>query len=176
MDPFLGEIRAVGFGFAPVGWALCDGSLLPISRNTALYSLLGNTYGGDGKTTFSLPDLRGRAVVNAGTGAGLSSYALGAVAGQEMVTLTVAQLPAHAHALGNLNINPADPSSLSPTGSYLSNSTQLQYGETASETMAAGSVTGTGAPVGDNQPHSNLQPYLALYYVIALQGIYPPRP
>lgn len=177
MEPILGEIRAVGFTFAPRGWALCDGSLVAIRSNTALFSLLGTNYGGDGKNTFGLPDLRGRAIVDAGQGAGLSQYPVGAMVGTESVTLTQAEMPAHTHSpTGTVNINPTAGNSASPAGNYLANSTANQYGEGAINTMAANSVKGNGAVIGGNQSHENRQPYLVLNYIIALQGIFPQRP
>ena len=177
MEPFLGEIRAVGFNYAPRGWALCDGSLIAIRSNTALFSILGTQYGGNGQTTFALPDLRSRAIVTAGTGAGLSQYTVGETTGVEAVTLTQAQIPAHTHGLdGSVNVNAVAGNNSSPGGNYLSNSAQPQYAEAAGTgTMAAGSVKGTANVVGGDQPHDNLQPYLALYYVIAVQGIFPQR-
>jgi microcystin-dependent protein len=179
MDPFVGEIRAVGFNFAPRGWALCDGSLLPIRQNTALFSILGTQFGGDGQSTFGLPDLRGRAIVNPGQGPGLSAYAIGAKAGVESVTLSIAQTPAHIHGFGGqLNINPTPPSNAaSPTGNYIGIPSQAQYSDTpGTATMAANSVTGTVGAVGSGQAHENRQPYLPMYYVIALQGEFPQRP
>jgi microcystin-dependent protein len=179
MEPFVGEIRAVGFNFVPYNWALCDGSLLPINRYTALFSILGTNYGGDGKTTFALPDLRGRAIVNAGQGPGLSQYPLGMKTGTESVTLNLTQMPAHVHGFGgNVNVNNGD-SSLnvgSPGHNFLGTSTQPQYAEVGgSGQMASGMISGNGAAVGDGQPHDNRQPYLAISYVIALVGIFPQR-
>lgn len=178
MDPFVGEIRAVGFNYAPRGWALCDGSLLQIRQYTALFSILGTQFGGDGRNTFALPDLRGRAIVNPGQGLGLSPYQVGAKAGVESVALSLAQTPAHIHGFGGkFNINPTPPSnSATPTGNYVGVPSQAQYSDTAStDTMAANSVTGTVGTAGDGQPHDNRQPYLALNYVIALQGEFPQR-
>ncbi|GAB2962246.1 tail fiber protein [Hymenobacter coalescens] len=178
MDPILGEIRAVGFNFAPRGWAICDGSLLAIRSNTALFALLGTQYGGDGKTTFALPDLRGRAIVDAGAGPGLTAYFPGTMTGTETVALTPDQMPAHVHALeATLNVNATGSNASSPANAYLSDTTDNQYGEFAgSGTMAAGSVKGVCASVGTSQPHENRQPFLVLNYVIALQGIFPQRP
>lgn len=177
MEPLLGEIRAVGFPFAPRNWAICDGSLLAIRSNTALFSLLGTQYGGDGKTTFALPDLRGRAIVDAGAGAGLSRYTPGTMTGVESVTLQLGQMPAHTHSpSGTVKVNPASGNANSPGGNYLSNSTTSQYGETVTSTMAANSVKGTGEVVGSNQAHENRQPFLVLNYIIALQGVFPQRP
>lgn len=182
MDPFLGEIRAVGFNFAPRGWALCQGQLLAISQSTALFSLLGTTYGGDGRSTFALPDLQGRAIVQTGQGPGLSQYVQGEETGTETVTLLSTQLPAHSHtvtgsgASSTIATNSITGNSTSPANNYLANAVGNQYGEEAVGTMAAGSVSGTAGSAGGNLPHNNLMPYLALYYIIALVGIYPQRP
>ncbi|MVN75664.1 phage tail protein [Hymenobacter sp. HMF4947] len=165
---FLGEIILLACNFPPKGYAFCNGQLIPLSQNTALFSLLGTTYGGNGQTTFALPDLRGRLPIGAGQGAGLSLYDLGTSGGTEAETLTADQLPAHTHtlaystALGTVG---------SPEGAYLaSNASGLaQYGTTGTGNMAP-----TGSP-GSGQAHSNMQPYLALNYCIALQGIFPPR-
>ena len=178
MDPFVGEIRAVGFNYAPRGWALCDGSLMQIRQNQALFSILGTRFGGDGQTTFALPDLRSRAIVNPGQGPGLSPYQIGAKAGVESVALSLAQTPAHIHGFGGqFSVNPTPPSnSATPTGNYIGVPAQAQYSEAPStDTMAANSVTGTVSPAGEGQAHDNRQPYLAMTYVIALQGEYPQR-
>lgn len=174
----LGEIRAVAFAFAPMNWAICDGSLLQIRSNTALYSLLGIQYGGDGRNTFALPDLRGRAIVDAGAGAGLTPYTPGIMTGTAAVTLTPDQMPAHTHTLSaSVNVNAQPGSSSSPGGNYLSDTVEPQYGETAgTATMAANSVKGSGGIVGGNQAHENRQPFLVLNYIIALQGVFPQRP
>ncbi|RZK50946.1 MAG: phage tail protein, partial [Hymenobacter sp.] len=150
MDPILGEIRAVGFPFAPRGWALCQGQSLPISQNTALFSLLGTTYGGDGRTTFNLPDLRGRLVVNAGQAPGLSRYVPGQTGGTETVGLTAAQLPAHTHSLAGLavHVNSNAGNSTSPAGTLLAATDDLHYSSSASTQMAPNAVTGTAQPVG----------------------------
>jgi microcystin-dependent protein len=179
-DVFVGEIRAVGFGFVPNGWAACDGSLLPINRNTALFSLLGTTYGGDGRTTFALPDLRSRAAVSAGQGPGLGNYALGMKVGVETVTLNPPQMPAHIHNTGAgaiINVSSVAGTEGAPRGNFLGTVPTTQYAEEAgTTTMAAGMMSGTGAPTGGNQPHENRQPYLGMYYVIALIGEFPIRP
>ncbi|MBF9221177.1 phage tail protein [Hymenobacter ruricola] len=177
MEPLLGEIRAVAFSFAPRGWAICDGSLIQIRSNTALFSILGTQYGGNGTTTFALPDLRGRVIVDAGAGAGLTSYTPGEMTGIESVTLQQPEMPAHTHTLSaSVNVNSQPGNAASPSGNYLSDTVDPQYGATAStKTMAAGSVKGSGGIVGGNQPHENRQPFLAMYYVIALQGVFPQR-
>ncbi len=168
-DPFVAEIRIVGFNFPPRGWAMCDGQLMPISQNTALFSLLGTTYGGDGKSTFGLPNLQGRAPMAPGRAPGLSDRTLGESGGSTTVALTDSQIPAHSHTLqgsGELGDN------LNPGGNYLARGTAM-YG--APESLGAG-ANGMLALAGDSQPHNNLQPYLALNFVIALQGIFPSRP
>ena len=178
MDPFIGEIRAVGFNFAPRGWALCQGQLLAISQNTALFSLLGTTYGGDGRTTFGLPDLRSRLIVQPGQGAGLSAYTLGQLSGSETQTLALNQMPAHTHTLTGVtvNANSTAGSSTTPTGNVPALDTGVQhYASSPDVQMAAGSVAGTTTAVGGGTPHSNTMPSLGMYYVIALQGIFPPR-
>jgi microcystin-dependent protein len=176
MEPFLGEIRAVGFNYAPRGWALCDGSTMAIRNNTALFSILGTTYGGDGQQTFKLPDLRGRAIVNAGQGPGLSSYPLGTVTGTETVTLDLNTMPAHTHGLGPLTVHDGVGSSSSPANALPATSSEYMYGDTPTTTnMAAGMISGSATSVGGGQPHSNLMPYTVLNYIIATQGIFPPR-
>ncbi len=170
-EPYIGEIRLFGFTFAPVGWAFCDGTLIPIAQNTALFSLLGTFYGGDGQTTFALPDLRSRVPVCQGQGSGLSSYTAGQKGGVEQVSLSTAQLPAHNHLLA---CQTAGGNSQTPEGSVLavdaSGLTAL-YSTTENAAMAPSAVSNTG----QNQGHTNLQPYLVLNYCIALFGIFPPR-
>jgi microcystin-dependent protein len=171
-EPFIGEIRMVGFNFAPRGWALCNGQILSIQQNTALFSLLGTTYGGDGRTTFALPDLRSRVPLHQGQGPGLSNRTLGEQSGQEAVTLTTAQLPAHAHSAqcssGKGNTN-------SPTGKLWSKDAGVQSatytGNAPDGAMAANAIGNTG----NGQPHENMPPFLAVTFVIALEGIYPSR-
>jgi len=179
MDPFVGEIRAIGFNFAPRGWALCQGQLVSISQNTALFSLLGTQYGGDGRTTFALPDLRGRAVVQTGQGPGLSSYVQGQISGTENVTLLTTQMPAHIHATTTATLptnSGATGSTGNPSGAYLAIAPTTQYGEEYSTlAMAANSVTGTTSIAGGGVAHSNMMPYLAMYYIICLSGVFPQR-
>lgn len=175
-DPFLGEIRLVGFTFAPQGWAFCDGQLLSISQNTALFSLLGTTYGGNGQTTFALPDLRGRVPVSQGQGPSLSNYVLGEQTGSENVTLNVSQLPVHNHPLASSNQqgSSSDPSGFfpavlnEPSGSVAVNG----YLASSNSTLNPAAIGVTGG----NQPHPNLQPLLCVNFIIAVQGIYPSRP
>jgi microcystin-dependent protein len=177
MDPLLGEIRLMPYSFAPNGWLPCDGRLLPINQQTALYSLLGTMYGGDGRVTFALPDLRGRAAVGLGQGPGLSNYVQGAVAGTETVTLQQAQMPAHIHGL-NAQIAVSTDSGLQkqPQGNYYAANNTEQYGGSSAGTMAPDVITGQAGQAGGNQPHDNHQPYLVLNYCIATTGQYPQRP
>ena len=171
-EPFLGEIRVVPYNFAQRGWAFCQGQLLAISQNTALFALLGTTYGGNGITTFALPDLRGRVAVHVGQGPGLSPYDLGQEGGTETVTLTSSQLAAHAHPANCLNAagNQYQPND----GVWAVDAGQNpQYGSTkAAGTMAPNII----AAAGSGQAHNNIQPYQTLNYTIALQGIFPQRP
>ncbi|MHA7777382.1 phage tail protein [Roseibium sp. M-1] len=172
-EPFIAEIRIFAGNFAPRSWAFCDGQLLPISQNTALFSLIGTTYGGDGRTTTALPDLQGRAPMHPGRGPGLTSRRLGEKVGVETVTLTEAQIPSHTHTAradtssGNTT-TPSNTASIAATGFdnlYQTDTTQ-NLRDMASQTL---STTGGG------QAHDNVQPYLALNFIIALQGLYPSR-
>ncbi len=169
-DPFVAEIRIVGFNFAPKGWARCDGQLLPISQNTALFSLLGTTYGGDGKSTFALPNLQGRAPMHPGQGPGLSLHDLGEAAGSETVSLLQSEIPAHSHQLRAVN-DVGDVNT--PAGNSMARSTGAAV-YAAAGTSVAMSPTSL-APAGGDNPHNNLQPNLVLLFVIALQGVFPPR-
>jgi microcystin-dependent protein len=172
-DPFVAEIRIFPFNFAPKGWAWCDGQLLPLSQNTALFSLLGTTYGGNGKSNFALPDLQGRGPLHPGQGPGLSLYDLGETGGSETVSLLESEIPAHSHALrasndagltntaaGNMIARPFG------RGNNLFQTTNAQLAMMAPEALA---------PAGGDQPHNNLMPYLTFYFCIALQGVFPPR-
>jgi microcystin-dependent protein len=169
-EPYLGEIRFVGFNFAPTGWAQCNGQLLSIAENTALFSLLGTTFGGDGKTTFALPDMRGRVPLGIGQGTGLTARTLGETGGQEKVTLTIAEIPKHRHALAAAS-GSAD--SKAPKGDVLANSSTAAIYSTTAPTvdLAAASI----GVQGGGQPHENMQPFLGMNCIIALQGIFPPR-
>jgi microcystin-dependent protein len=171
-DPFVAEIRIFAFNFAPKGWAFCAGQLMPISQNTALFSLLGTTYGGDGKSTFALPDMQGNAPMHPGQGPGLSLYDLGQTGGSDFVTLLESEMPNHSHAL-KAGSDPANVQAPIPTVCL---------------TRAAGgsaySITTTGlqamapqilAPAGGSLPHNNMMPFLTLNFCIALQGVFPPR-
>jgi microcystin-dependent protein len=189
-EPFLGQIFVFPFNFAPAGHAFCRGQLLPIAQHTALFSLLGTTYGGDGNTNFALPNLQGRAPVGVGQGAGLSAYDLGQETGTETVTLLPAQMPSHAHAFdatnmkGTLRCRDERGNQRSPAGNVLaresSGVTAPFAGGTLPAAMAPAAVGLTGAPTlvaaGGNQPHNNMQPYLVLNYCIALTGVFPARP
>ncbi|GGK85742.1 phage tail protein [Deinococcus radiotolerans] len=171
-DPFVAEIRIFPFNFPPRGWALCNGQLLPISQNTALFSLLGTTYGGDGKSTFALPDLQGCAPMHPGQGPGLSQHDLGETDGAETVTLLESEIPAHTHTL-MAQINPAN--SKDPNGNVLAR----PVGGTTYAAPNAGPPINLSpsalAPAGGSQPHNNMQPYLTANFCIALQGVFPPR-
>lgn len=172
-DPFIGEIALVPFNFEPMGWAFCNGQILPIAQNQALFALLGTTFGGNGTTTFALPDLRGRVPLHSGlsVGPGLSPYALGQNGGVEAVALLASQMPAHNHAL---NADSANGTSDTPANAIMGKNASgvPQYSGAAPTTaMAAAAI----APAGGNQPHENRPPYLALNYIISLFGIFPPR-
>jgi microcystin-dependent protein len=172
-DPFVAEIRIFPFNFAPKGWAFCDGQLLPISQNTALFSLLGTTYGGDGKSNFALPDLQGRAPMHPGQGPGLSLHDLGETGGTDTVTLLNAEMPAHQHGLLATG-QPGEDAAPSPTEA-LGRSVGANLYQTSSANLvqlAPAALSTTGG----SQPHNNLQPYLTLNFNIALQGVYPSRP
>ena len=173
MDPFVGEIRIFGGNFAPVGWALCDGQILAISQNTALFSLLGTQFGGNGTSNFALPNLQGSVPVGQGNGAGLSQRLMGDTGGKQNVTLTQAMMASHNHGMSGVatsgsSVTPdptmalAEPPTVVPI--Y-----QTSLGSPA--TLSAGAVT----PSGGGQPHNNLQPFLVLNFIIALQGIFPAR-
>lgn len=161
--PFLGEIDLVAFGFAPHGWALCDGQILPINQNQALFALLGTTYGGNGTTDFALPDLRGRRAISSG-----GTHTLGQFAGEEGVTLVLNQIPAHSH---TFVANSAPGNALGPGSHYWASASQVNlYSTSASLTALSPLAIGF---TGGNQPHDNMPPYLVLNYIIALQGIFP---
>lgn len=170
-DPFVAEIRIFPFNFAPKGWAWCDGQLMPLSQNTALFSLLGTTYGGNGKSNFALPDLQGRAPMHPGQGPGLSLHDLGETGGSETVTLLESEIPAHSHAV---MASRAEGATREPVGQL----TAAGIGGVVAY-AAPGALTqlspNTIAPAGGDQPHNNLQPYLTFYFCIALQGVFPPR-
>ena len=171
-DPFVAEIRIFPFNFPPKGWAWCNGQLMPISQNTALFSLLGTTYGGDGKSVFALPDLQGRAPMHPGQGPGLSLHDLGETGGAETVTLLQSEIPIHTHSLRAQTIDQADVNVPSSNSTFGKSGSGNLYQSTADTTLAPQALP----PVGGSQPHNNLMPYLTLYFNIALQGVFPPRP
>jgi microcystin-dependent protein len=177
-EPFVAQITMFGFNFPPKGWAFCQGQLLPISQNTALFSLLGTTYGGDGKSNFALPNLQGLAAVNAGQGAGLSNYVEGETAGAQNVTLVTTQMPQHNHGfMATTNTG----TTLASTGNQLahafSGSKTVNYTGNYLSTNAPNTPLSTAALAnqGSSFPHNNMQPYLTLNFCIAMQGVYPSR-
>jgi microcystin-dependent protein len=168
-EPFVGEIRMFAGNFAPRGWAFCDGQLLAVSQNDALFSLLGTIYGGDGRTTFGLPDMRGRLSIHAGTGPGLSPRRLGAKGGAENVTLTVNQLPSHGHPF---QATTGTATSRDPVGNMPAEALADVYAEDLSPfSLNSQAITNTGG----SRSHTNLMPFLCINYIIALFGIYPSR-
>lgn len=169
MEPFIGEIMLFGGNFAPRGWALCDGQLLQISSNQALFSLLGTIYGGDGRTTFALPDLRGRAPLHMGTGPGLSPRAIGNKAGEETVTLNVTQIPSHTHAL---TASTDEATSEAPAGEVLADTNVALYSAASPDTAMNVAAIGN---TGGSQAHPNMMSYQVVNYCIALQGVFPSR-
>jgi microcystin-dependent protein len=161
-DPFLSEIRIMSFSYAPRGWALCNGQILPIAQNQALFSLLGTTYGGNGQTTFALPNLQGRVPLHEGSG-----FTLGQQAGEQAHTLTLSEMPAHTH---SLSASATDGNAPTPSPNILARNVSNIYGPVTNlTTLAAGTVTN----VGGSQAHANMQPFLALTFCIALEGIFP---
>jgi microcystin-dependent protein len=170
-DPFVAEIRIFPFNFAPTGWAFCDGQLMPLSQNTALFSLLGTTYGGDGKSTFALPDLKGRAPMHPAQGPGLSLHDLGETGGSETVTVLQSEIPAHTHSMSGAAQDPATAKLVNAQASFSLSQGGGIYQDTANTQLAPEAAT----PSGGGLPHNNLQPYLTLTFCIALQGVFPPR-
>jgi microcystin-dependent protein len=171
-DPFVAEIRIFPFNFAPKGWAFCDGQILPLSQNTALFSLLGTTYGGDGKSNFALPDMRGNAPMHPGQGPGLSLHDLGETGGSETVTLLESEIPAHSHGVQAQAVPLGDVAT--PAGNTLSRPASGNL-YTSTSTSVVAMAPQAIAPAGGSQPHNNMMPYLSLTFCIALQGVYPPR-
>ena len=169
-EPFVGEIRMFAGNFAPRGWAFCDGQLLAVSQNDALFSLFGTIYGGDGRTTFGLPDLRGRVPIHAGQGPGLSNRRLGAKSGAEKVTLTTNQLPSHTHPVKGTN-DAAD--AAEPAGKLPASSTAIDLYVNTAPTVDF--HTDAVPRVGGGGSHSNLMPFLCIHFIVALFGIYPSR-
>lgn len=172
MDPFVAEIRIFPFNFPPRGWAWCDGQLLPISQNTALFSLLGTTYGGNGQSTFALPNLQGSAPMHPGQGPGLSDHFLGEQGGVETVTLLQTEMPQHNHTMRANSQDPADVQAPSPSVFLSLSSKGRGYAPAAATTPMSPQ---TVAVTGGSQPHNNMMPYLTLYFNIAMQGVFPPR-
>jgi microcystin-dependent protein len=186
-EPFIGMIILFPYNFAPRGWAFCNGQIMSIAQNTALFSLLGTTYGGNGQTTFALPDLRGRVAVSSGQGPGLSSYTLGQVSGTENVTLLTTNMPAHTHPIDisslSVNVKDAPGNTRSPVGALPAveaagvTATYSNNALAPGGAMAAGALSGTATAgvAGGSQPFGIVQPFLTLNYCIALEGIYPSR-
>ena len=170
-NPFVAEIRIVGFDFPPTGWAFCDGQILPIAQNTALFSLLGTTYGGDGKSNFALPNLQGCSPMHSGQGPGLSLRDLGESGGSDTETLLPAEIPQHTHALRASGVTATTGTPDATVGLAHTATAQVYRSPTNPVNMAAAAI----APSGGGQPHNNRQPLLVLNFIIALQGVYPPR-
>lgn len=175
-DPFVAEIRIFPFNFAPKGWAFCNGQLMPLSQNTALFSLLGTTYGGDGKSTFALPNLQGSSAMHPGQGQGLSLRDLGQIGGTQFVTLLASEMPLHAHVVGRATSAQGD--SITPVGSVWATAAAGRgaaalYADTPNAKV---NQFFSLAPSGGSLPHNNMQPYLTLNFCIALQGVFPQRP
>ncbi len=171
-DPFVAEIRIFPFNFAPKGWAFCNGQLLPLSQNTALFSLLGTTYGGDGKSNFALPDLEGSAGMHPGQGPGLSLHDLGETGGSETVTLLESEIPAHTHSMRAHDLDLGELNAPAPNRSLAKSANATAYGPAAN---LVGMAPQALPPAGGDLPHNNMQPYLTLNFCIALQGVFPPR-
>jgi microcystin-dependent protein len=172
-DTFVAEIRIFPFNFPPTGWAFCDGQLMPLSQNTALFSLLGTTYGGDGKSTFALPDLQGSVPMQPGQGQGLSLRDLGEMSGTDTITLLVSEIPLHTHNM-MASVDPADAQIPSANATLARSSGGDAY--TTSTSGLVQMAPQALAPAGGSLPHNNMQPYLTLNFCIALQGVFPQRP
>ena len=173
-NPFLAEIRIFPFNFAPKGWAFCDGQILPLSQNTALFSLLGTTYGGDGKSNFALPNMQGNAPMFYGQGPGLSLHDIGETGGSDTVTLLDSEIPSHSHAL-MASSHAANIDTPGPNNSMARTTPALLYTPPGTGVTAVQMSDNVIAPAGGDQPHNNLMPYLTLNFCIALQGVFPPR-
>jgi microcystin-dependent protein len=173
-DQFLAEIRIFPFNFPPTGWAFCSGQIMPISQNTALFALLGTVYGGDGKSTFALPDLVDAAPMQPGQGQGLSLRDLGEMSGVESITLLVSEIPVHTHTLNADNVDPADLNIPAPTRVLALSQNVFGY-QPSNANLGLMAPQGL-PPAGGGLPHNNMQPYLTLNFCIALQGVFPQRP
>jgi len=173
-NPFVAEIRIFPFNFAPKGWAFCDGQILPLSQNTALFSLLGTTYGGDGKSNFALPNLQGCAPMHPGQGPGLSLHDLGEIGGSDTVTLLESEIPSHSHSLNAFATTAATAQTPAPNVGLARSRTIQAYRSKSTDALTQLADTAV-APNGGDQPHNNLMPYLTLNFCIALQGVFPPR-
>ena len=173
-DPFVAEIRIFPFNFAPTGWAFCDGQLMPLSQNTALFSLLGTTYGGDGKSNFALPNLKGSAPMHPGQGPGLSLHDLGETGGSETVTLLESEMPLHSHAM-QANAFPANVQAPGPARALAQSTGGVAYKPPAGAPLTTLNPQSL-APSGGDFPHNNMMPFLTLSFCIALQGVFPQRP
>ncbi len=172
-EPFIGQIIQAGFNFAPRGYATCDGQLLSIAQNTALFSLLGTTFGGDGRVTFGLPDLRGRVAIHQGQGPGLTPRVMGEAAGSETVTLINSEMPMHNHLMAVTNVSGAV---ATPNGNFIAASSDANAVVTFRPTSDGSTLNPQSIGLaGGNQPHNNMQPYLVINFCIALQGIFPSR-
>lgn len=169
-EPFLAEIRLVGFNFAPRGWAFCDGEILPINQNQSLYSLMGTTYGGDGRTSFALPDMRGRVPIHVGSSNG-QSHLLGSKGGEETHTLSAAEMPQHNHPFNASTVQGA--TDIPAAGQVLARSARDVYRDQV--TSLIGLVSGSIANVGGGQAHNNMQPSIVLNFCVALRGLFPSR-
>ena len=167
-EPFLAEVRIVGFNFAPRGWAFCDGQILPINQNQSLYSLLGTTYGGDGRTSFALPDMRGRVPIHVGRSNGGAFHTLGQKSGEETHTLSAAEMPQHTHVAKASNLAGNNPI---PGNNVLARANNLYHAPSNLVALASGTV----ANVGGGQAHNNMQPTIAVNFCIALRGLFPSR-
>jgi microcystin-dependent protein len=170
-EPFIAEIKIFAGNFAPRGYAFCDGQLLPIAQNTALFSLLGTTYGGDGRTTCGIPNLKDRAPIHAGSGPGLTQRRLGYVGGADTVTLNLSQIPSHSHQPHASSQNNNQTSSATHAWGNGNGNTLYRQSATQNTNLSSNAIS----PVGGNQRHNNMQPYLTLSFIIALQGLYPSR-
>jgi microcystin-dependent protein len=169
-EPFVGQIQIVGFNFPPTGWAFCNGQIMPISQNTALFSLLGTQFGGNGTSNFALPNLQGKVPLGMGNGAGLTPFVIGETSGEASVTLLATQMPAHTH---NANSNAGMGDQYGPPADFWATDAggNNEYGSGPNGSMAQGAI----APAGSSQPHPNLQPFVVLNFIIALQGVFPSR-